>query len=126
MTPPGPGFLTATFLCITVGKDEMLVLNRWLLGQDWCPLEPFAAAGPIAVDRRWARAGAVLPLRYVPLHHGREPPWEDFPPKGLRLLGVDDDAVVVGDGLDGVPDEPCLSPRVKRSTNSNELLRKLT
>ena len=26
-------------------------------------------------------------------------PWEDFPPKGLRLLGVDD-AVVVGDGLD--------------------------
>merc|ERR1719277_1953841 len=73
------------------------MLNRWLLEQDWCPLEPFAAAGPIAVDRRWARAGAVLPLRYVPLHHGREPPWEDFPPKGLRLLGVDDDAVVVGD-----------------------------
>ena len=25
-------------------------------------------------------------------------PWEDFPPKGLRLLGVDD-AVVVVDGL---------------------------
>ena len=38
-------------------------------------------------------------------------PWEDFPPKGLRLLGVDDDAVV--DGLLGVVDEPCLSPRVK-------------
>ena len=76
-----------------------MMLNRWLLEQDWCPLEPFAAAGPIAVDRRWARAGAVLPLRYVPLHHGREPPWEDFPPKGLRLLGGDDDAVVVGDGL---------------------------
>ena len=73
-------------------------LNRWLLGR--YPLEPFAAAGPIAVgvDRRWARAGAVLPLRYVPLHHGREPPWEDFPPKGLRLLGGGDDAVVV-DGL---------------------------
>ena len=49
--------------------------------------------GPIA---------AVHPLRYVPLHHGREPPWEDFPPKGLRLLGVDD-AVVVVDGLRALP-----------------------
>ena len=36
-----------------------MMLNRWLLEQDWCPLEPFAAAGPIAVDRRWARTGAV-------------------------------------------------------------------
>merc|ERR1719422_388934 len=67
--------------------------NRWLLVRDCCLLKPFAAAGPIAVDRRWARTGAG------------------------------DGAVIVGDGLDGVgvPDEPCLSPRVAISTNSNEL-----
>ena len=86
LTPPGPGFLTATFLCITVGKDDGaepvpssgtglepplgsgsardasaasggLGLDRWLLGRDCRPLEPFAAAGPIAIDRRWARTG---------------------------------------------------------------------
>ena len=62
------------------------------------------AAGTVVVVCEPTPLGpiAVPPLRYVPLHHGREPPWEDFPPKGLRLLGVDDDAVVVGDGLDGV------------------------
>ena len=72
---------------------DWMDLIRWLLG-DWCPLEPFAAAGPIAV------AG--------PIAAGPEP---------------DVGAVVIGDGLDGVgvPDEPCLSPRVAISTNSNEL-----
>ena len=71
--------------------------NRWLLGQHWCPLEPFAAAGPIAAGPEPVAVGpeatgvkldsaraAGLPHRYVPLHHG----------------GAVDDAVVVGDGLD--------------------------
>ena len=30
-------------------QGAVMVLNRWLLERDWCPLEPFAAAGPIAV-----------------------------------------------------------------------------
>ena len=38
MTPPGPGFLTATFLCITVGKGDAVRLpakgNLGLLGVD--------------------------------------------------------------------------------------------
>ena len=119
-------------------QGAVMVLNRWLLERDWCPPAgaDAAVAGPIAVDRRWARTG-----------------------RGRRWGA--DDAVVVGDGLDraraaprdsmrddasrgvvgrlvdaagglgaaaggrdaGVPDEPCLSPRVKRSTNSNELLK---
>ena len=33
--------------------------DRWLLGQHWCPLEPFAAAGPIAVG--------LMPLGPMPL-----------------------------------------------------------
>ena len=69
------------------------------LEPDWCRF-----AGPMLLGH-WgqldsARAGFLH--RYVPLHHGGGgPPWEDFPPKGLRLLGGDDDAVVVVDGLRG-------------------------
>ena len=81
------------------------------------PLGPIAA-DPVAVWAGLVSAGAVRRR------------WSRSPPLGRSPLGPiaagpepDVGAVVVGDGLDGVgvPDEPCLSPRVAISTNSNEL-----
>ena len=70
----------------------------WPFGAGLCRLGRDLVVAGVKPDS----ASAGILHRYVPLHHGgEEPPWEDFPPKGLRLLGVDD-AVVVGDGLDGV------------------------
>jgi len=70
LTPPGPGSFTATFLCITVGTwmmpfslsatflcitgggvDGAVVVGAEPVAvgaESLCPLEPFAAAGPIA------------------------------------------------------------------------------
>ena len=74
LVPPGPGVVAGVkldsasagiphrYVPLHHGGAWMMVLNRWLL-ERWCPLEPFAAAGPIAVDRRWARTGAGDGLR---------------------------------------------------------------
>ena len=44
---------------------DWMDLIRWLLG-DWCPLEPFAAAGPIAAGPEPVAAGARMMMPSLP------------------------------------------------------------
>ena len=120
--------------------------NRWLLGQHWCPLEPFAAAGPIAVGIAagpepvpetglmescvvWdadAAAGDVMPPHGAVMELGVASSGTLMPPQGVVMPPLGD-VMELGAVSSGTrrTNRVCRhrhvsqSPNVGRSTNSS-------
>ena len=143
LVPPGPGVVAGVkldsasagiphrYVPLHHGGAWMMVLNRWLLEQDWCPLEPFAAAGPIAAGPEPDVGAAGVNLTppgpgsftatFLCITVGRTMPSSltGFePPLGTgsaRDASAASGGLMVSDVAGDAPEflcsEPCLSPR---------------